>query len=97
MTLNKANISNVLYGLAVLFSYGNLAALIVIQWNFIISGKGIGSFSTLWFLGYFAVSFIVWLIAFLISKNRKWDIAYWISIAIPLVMFFFLPISFYIE
>lgn len=97
MTLNKTNISNVLYGLAVLFSYGNLAAMIIIQWDFIISGKGIGSFSTLWFIGYFAVSFIVWFVALLISKNRKWNIAYWVSIALPLAMFFLLPMSFYID
>jgi len=97
MTLNKRNISNTLYWLAVLFSYGNLAAIIVIHWSFIISGKGIGSFATLWFVGYFAMSFVAWLIAFLMSKNRKLDIAYWLSIAIPVVMFLTLPIKFYIE
>lgn len=97
MTLNKRSISNALYWLAVLFSYGNLAAIIAMHWSFIISGKGVGSFVTLWFVGYFAVSFVAWLIAFLMSKNRKFDIAYWLSIAIPIVMFLTLPIKFYIE
>tara|TARA_R110001583_G_scaffold83183_1_gene219931 strand:- start:331 stop:624 length:294 start_codon:yes stop_codon:yes gene_type:complete len=97
MALNKKGISNILYWLAVLFSYGNLIAIIAIQWEFIISGKGIGSFTTLWFVGYFAISFIAWLIAFLVTKNRNFNIAYWLSIAIPIVMFLTLPIKFYIE
>lgn len=97
MALDKRTISNILYWLAVLFSYGNLAAMILMHWSFITSDKGIGSFATLWFVGYFSVSFVVWLIAFLMSKNRKLDIAYWLSITIPFVMFLTIPIQFYIE
>lgn len=95
--MNKKKLSSTFYWLAILTSFGNLAAIVILHWKFIVNGKGVGSFTTLWFAGYFIISIFVWLAARLIFANRKLDIAYWISIAVPIITLFTVPISFYIE
>jgi hypothetical protein len=93
----KNRISLALYWFAFIFSSLNFLAIVVIGWEFIWTGKGIGSFALLWFVGYFVISFAAWVIAFFMSRHKKLDAAYWGSIAIPIIMFFLLPIKFYIE
>ncbi len=89
--------SNLFYALSSFFSIGNLIAIIVIHWGFIWSGKGLGSFTVPWFIAYFVLSFVLWGIAFIIDKSWEWSLLYWFSIGIPVFMFIFLPIKFYIE
>lgn len=91
------SVSNALYALASFFSIVNLIAIVVIHWSFIWSGKGLGSFTVPWFIAYFALSFALWGIAFLIERSWGWTLLYWASIAVPVLMFILLPIKFYIE
>lgn len=90
----KNKISATLYWSAIVFSILNFAAIVIIAWEFISTGKGIGSFALIWFSGYFIISFVAWVIAFFVSQNGKWDVIYWISIAVPIAMFFILEIKF---
>ena len=93
----KNKISLTLYWFAIVFSALNFLAIVVIGWEFIYTGKGIGSFALLWFVGYGAVSTSAWLVGFFVCRRAKLDLIYWLNIGIPLVMFFVLPVKFVIE
>lgn len=93
----KNKISLVLYWFAIGFSALNFLAILVIGWEFIVAGNGIGSFAFAWFIVYGGVSTSAWLIAFFVSRKEKLDLLYWGTIAIPIVMFFVLPVKFIIE
>ncbi len=98
MSVNvKLSIPFILYLIASFFSIGNLFAIVLMHWNFIISGKGLGSFTILWFIGYFILSVVLWGIAFLMERNWQWTIVFWISVLVPILLFTFLPVRFYIE
>ena len=93
----KNKISLALYWFAIGFSALNFLAIVVIGWEFIVTGKGIGSFAFAWFMVYGGISTSAWLIAFFVSRRGKLDLLYWVTIAIPIVMFFVLPVKFVIE
>ncbi|CCQ09195.1 hypothetical protein PALB_320 [Pseudoalteromonas luteoviolacea B = ATCC 29581] len=93
----KNKLSLILYWFAIAFSALNFLAIVIIGWEFIYTGKGIGSFALLWFVGYGAVSTLAWLIGFFVSRRAKLDLIYWLTIVMPLVMFFVLPVKFVIE
>jgi len=94
----KQKIANVLYWLAIIFSSLNFIAIVIIGWEFIISGKGVGSFAVLWAGIYGTISTIIWFVAFLLDSNKtKLTIVYWLTIAAPVLLFTLLPVKFYIE
>ncbi|MDQ7049646.1 MAG: hypothetical protein Q9M92_08915 [Enterobacterales bacterium] len=94
----KQKIANVLYWLAIAFSVLNFLAILIIGWEFIFSGKGVGSFAVLWAGVYATISTIIWFVAFLLDSERtKLTIAYWATIAAPVLLFTLLPVKFYIE
>ena len=90
----KQKISNVLYWLAIAFSSLNFIAIIIIGWEFIWSGKGIGSFAALWFVAYCSLSTIIWFVAFLLENKSKLNIVYWITVLVPVLLFALLPVKF---
>lgn len=93
----KNKISLTLYWFAIAFSALNFLSILVIGWEFIYTGKGIGSFSFAWFMVYGGVSTSAWLIGFFVCRRVKLDLIYWLTIVIPLVMFFVLPVKFVVE
>jgi hypothetical protein len=90
-------LAKVLYGISLFVSVVNCAAIIFIHWEFILSGKGFGSFVVPWFIGYFIFSFLIFLVAHAIQKNKMLTILYWISIGVPVVLLVFFPVLFFVE
>jgi len=96
--MNKRSLfSKVFYWLAIIVSFVNFAYIVFIHWDFILDGKGVGSFSVMWTAVYGIVTAIVWLVAFVLEKDVKLTIIYWITILAPVLLFAFLPVKFYIE
>lgn len=94
-TLNK--ISVLLYWLAICISISNLIFVLYNDWGFIADGKGLGSFTALWIVIYIFISLILWGASFLLNRNKKKALIFFITILIPMVMLIFFPIYFYVE
>ena len=75
----------------------NFLAMIVIGWSGIWNGQGIGSFSALWFLVYGATSTAAWMVGFVVSRQRRLDLVYWTTLAMPVILFLSIPVKFYVE
>lgn len=94
MNFTKSKIALGLYGFATLFSFLNLVVIVAIHWGNIALGGGLNPFATFWFAFYFAVSFVAWLIAHLVERNRRWSVAYWLTIIAALVLIVFVSFEF---
>lgn len=90
-------VANVFYGIVLVLSLGNLIAIIAIHWRFLIEGKGVGSFTVPWFICYFLATFVMWGIAFFLEKNWVLSAIYWVTILVPVLIFMFMPVKFYID
>ncbi|TGE76348.1 hypothetical protein C7Y70_19465 [Pseudoalteromonas sp. KS88] len=94
MKHTKSKLALGLYAFATLFSLLNLVIIVVIHWGNIVLGGGLNPFATFWFAFYFVISFVAWLIACFVERNRCWGAAYWLTIAGALVLIAFVSFEF---
>ena len=93
----RSKFAKVFYGLAIVISLANFIYIIAIHWEFILQGKGVGSFAVIWAMIYGVVTAIIWLIAFILEKNNRLTIIYWLTIFAPVLLLALQPVKFYIE
>lgn len=93
----RKQFSIVFYWLAIAFSFLNVVYVVALHWDFILEWKGVGVYSVISFMAIAVVTTIIWLVAFILEKNNKLTIIYWLTILIPSILFTFLPIKFYVE
>jgi len=78
MDIKRSYISNFLYIMALLLLVGCGVELIFSFREFIFSGKGVGVYGVLIYYAAAILSVILWGISYLVSKNRKLAIMFWV-------------------
>jgi hypothetical protein len=85
------------YVLSLLTNAGGTLFIVVIHWNLLLTGKGIGSFSAIFIIEYLLVGFMSWGIGAWLNRQRKLDLTICIASCIPIILLIVFPVKFYIE
>ena len=99
MTLQTAEHKTVLVGmllgwLAVVGMGLTNAFVFWANWPFIVSGKGAGVFSVVFYIFALLITGVVWLISFWLYRNKALAILYWLICLAPLPVFLLFPVWF---
>lgn len=71
-----------------------LSSVLIVNWHFLVQGKGVGVYSVVFYLSVLAISGLVWGISLIGYRNWKLAIAIGLIGGLPLLFVPFIPVWF---
>jgi len=97
MGLTKKSAANLFYVIAIIVNLIGLGFNLYVHAPLMLDGKGFGSFSVIWTGLYLTIGAVLWLLGFLMHRDKWRSIAILILTLIPVILYCIFPVKFYFD